>query len=513
MPILVPDTNMLVRSPLLSSPAWESLHRNAAAWDIRISIPEVVFMETVNVVRRDWRAVKTNVAGLKVGVFNLNADQESMVQAIQRQVDDYEQFLQKRIAELGATIFSAPPVDHMDIARRASQGRAPYQGKDKDGYRDTLIWLTLLAVADEHPSEEVWLVSDNTKDFGPAPSSGWTRDDCPLQLHKDLRQELTERALEARVKYVTTLERLEQHLAAQHAPIEEEALNALTSVLNFVELGDYLAVQAAGMTVDPFQSALSVTAAGAVINHLRTDGAEWTFSGAARRGEDSWTAKFDVVLDVDLEVAYPESTRIETKPLRLTGDIEVAEPSLVQSISIADVEALPKDPQRALWEPSPEILESMQRLSAQATLPAETQEKITQLVNNILHRPETEERFARWTKDMALSQERLAHLAKNVMSPAETQERFAEMVKNVTLSAETQERFAHLAKNVMLPAETQEKLARLANEAAMSMETRDKFLKGITVDAEEASAEDDPAGEEGTDDNDESNEGTGDDRK
>lgn len=50
--MIVVDANILAASPRLQSPEWLSLIKNLADWGLRIVVPEVVFMETVNVVVR-----------------------------------------------------------------------------------------------------------------------------------------------------------------------------------------------------------------------------------------------------------------------------------------------------------------------------------------------------------------------------------------------------------------------------------------------------------------------------
>jgi uncharacterized protein YeaC (DUF1315 family) len=472
MPVLVPDTNMLVKSPRLSSPAWKSLSSNAASWDLRILIPDVVFMETVNVVRRDWLTVKGKVEDLKVGVFGLNSNLESMAQVIQQQIDDYEEFLRKRIEEIGASIVSLPSIQHFEIATRSSLGRAPY-AKDKDGYRDTLIWLTLLDVAEQHSAEDVWFVSENLKDFGPK-TGDWTRDDCPLQFHSHLCEDLEERGLKGRVHYVISMERVEQHLAAQHAPITDDTLHALTEQLDYALLGDYLAVQTAGIPVEPSQAALSPTAVRAAVNHVRTDEAKWSFNGAARRGEGSWTARFSVVVDVDMEVAYPESIRIETKPLRLTGDITIAEPSTIRSLTITSLGALRDDPQRALWEPvSHEVLDSMTRLAGLKVFTSETQERLARIVNPIT--PAMYEQMARIVNPITPEvYERLAGVVNPIAS--EMYEQMARIVNPIT--PEVYERLAGVVNPTA--SEMYEQMARVVNPITPEMYERMRQIAQIS---------------------------------
>ncbi len=91
--VIVVDTNILVASPRLGGREWLSLIEHAEEWGIRIVVPEVVFMETVNVVRRNWSERRKQLVDLKLGEFGLNDDQAAMVAEIDRRSDEYEGWL------------------------------------------------------------------------------------------------------------------------------------------------------------------------------------------------------------------------------------------------------------------------------------------------------------------------------------------------------------------------------------------------------------------------------------
>ena len=82
--------------------------------------------------------------------------------------------------DLKVAIIPPPKIDHVDLVRRAASRRKPCDNNG-DGYRDTLNWLTLLAVASAHPKDEIFWVSDNSRDFGAEDGD---------ELHMDLKEEL-----------------------------------------------------------------------------------------------------------------------------------------------------------------------------------------------------------------------------------------------------------------------------------------------------------------------------------
>jgi hypothetical protein len=355
--VIVLDTNIIANCPRLDNATWTSLVEHAQDWGVRIVVPEVVFMETVNVVRRLWRRDRDRLAVLRLGHFRLTDAQSAMVTAIDRQSHEYEDWLAARLDELEIEVQALPAIDPMEIARRASEGRTPFtrskEGKTKDGYRDTLIWLTLLSVAATNPGETVWLVSENHTDFGPTPGN-WTgpgvgnREDCPIRFGDDLTQDLEAQGLSDRVHLVVRADLLEQHLAAEFAPITDSELKALVADIDLTTLAGDLMWGVLGRKVDPDAAALPAgTVAGEIINvHEQQEG--WKFIEAARRGDAGWTARFVVDMTVGIElVGAPWLDSEITKVLRVTGRIALSAEGKVAELVIDSVEALPDDPDRA----------------------------------------------------------------------------------------------------------------------------------------------------------------------
>ncbi|WP_276823198.1 PIN domain-containing protein [Mycolicibacterium mageritense] len=357
MTVIVIDTNIIANCPRLDSPALTSLVEHAEDWGVRVVVPEVVAMESVNVIRRHWKAERDRLFNLPLKLFGLAEGQAAMVAAIDQASEEYEQWLSEQLAAKGIVVQPVPDVDHMEIARRASAGRTPFtrgkDGKTKDGYRDTLIWLTVLALANEHTDDEIWLVSDNHHDFGPT-TGDWTgpksgkRDDCPINFDDHLADELAAQGLSDRVHYVVSAAVLEQHLASQFAPIDAAELEQLAGTISMSAAAGQLMLLTLGKPLDPDAAALPAGAELGEIVGVREQHQGWTFTDAARRGAAGWTARFAVDTEFDIEVAgAPWIGSEQSKVLTVAGRVYVSPTGEIVDMAVDSIEAAPGDQERA----------------------------------------------------------------------------------------------------------------------------------------------------------------------
>jgi predicted nucleic acid-binding protein len=134
---------------------WNLAHNDAqallAACDrgaIELFVPQVVIDEVVNRYERreskkiralnDARAELRNMRGPRSG-GELEGGAESQ--------PGYLMHLRKVIRDAGGEIPDFPEVSHKELVRRALEGRRPFNDAGRLGYRDTLIWHTVLEIA------------------------------------------------------------------------------------------------------------------------------------------------------------------------------------------------------------------------------------------------------------------------------------------------------------------------------------------------------------------------------
>ena len=80
-----------------------------------------------------------------------------------------------------AKITPYPDISHEIIARRALDRRKPFDVRGHNGYRDTLLWISVLSAATD---SKVMFVSDNSADFA-------KNKQMPTELADDLLKDLT----------------------------------------------------------------------------------------------------------------------------------------------------------------------------------------------------------------------------------------------------------------------------------------------------------------------------------
>ena len=159
------------------------LLREAREERIRLVVPQIAFDEAVNLYREaieeEKRAVRQARSRLERLGVSSGQGEELDVDAT---VAAYSSELATLLSSAHANIHPYPSVSHEMVARRAMRRDRPFDPKGKDGYRDTLLWETVLELCAEHAP--IVLVSADNAAF----SAKGTVDLLP-----ELVQEVTEK--------------------------------------------------------------------------------------------------------------------------------------------------------------------------------------------------------------------------------------------------------------------------------------------------------------------------------
>ena len=142
----------------------------AASGNIVIHVSEIVVAETKRRYREDASAaaqeVQSKARALQGGRFG-NIVTADIRGDVQRATDAYPERFDQLLAHDGIIIDPYPDVSHQDVVQRDLERRRPFRisGKGSTGYRDTLIWESLVETALRYPDDQIVFVTDNSADY------------------------------------------------------------------------------------------------------------------------------------------------------------------------------------------------------------------------------------------------------------------------------------------------------------------------------------------------------------
>ena len=170
--IVVIDTTETFPDLRLEGPNFELLQAYLHDTSSSLAVPFIVFEETSNHFReRLSKAVKTLEASVReiekligkplISTRNLGLDQESELQK-------FRLYLEAQIKHLNGEIIPCEAVAVKALVERSLRRRKPFDGEGRKGFRDAVLWETLLRGVIEKGSAQlaVSLVTQNSRDFG-----------------------------------------------------------------------------------------------------------------------------------------------------------------------------------------------------------------------------------------------------------------------------------------------------------------------------------------------------------
>lgn len=182
MKIIVLDTNIIYQDFWFRSPQIRTLIHNTLALNLKFYIPEIVFDETISCFKKAL-VKKTNEFNVYRNKLErcVNTDIEIVEFDIDAIMLSYQNFLKTKFSGLHQ-IVPYPENAHKEISHRAISRIKPFseltKRKKVAGYRDTLIWMTILEIA-KNNHDGIVFITNNTSDFYEN-----------SELHNDLKTDL-----------------------------------------------------------------------------------------------------------------------------------------------------------------------------------------------------------------------------------------------------------------------------------------------------------------------------------
>lgn len=161
---VVLDTNILVADFHWEKAAFRLLLAEAEGGRVLLLVPKLVVQEAAR--RYAEQVVEAQRAYVRarrsLAYFGRPIGEELEALDIKTLRVSFEEELSKRVKAAGGLLADYPQPSHSDIVVRLLDGRKPF-GAEGKGYRDTLIWTTVLDLAIK--SDRILFVSNNSKDF------------------------------------------------------------------------------------------------------------------------------------------------------------------------------------------------------------------------------------------------------------------------------------------------------------------------------------------------------------
>lgn len=239
---------------------------------LRITIPEVVVCEVVGKYKGALQEQKQKLetVGNELNRIRQHHNHRLPEIDVSGEGSTYEDSLRDTLSKQGVGIAPVPDISHTELVQRAIDRTKPFN-ENKGGYRDSLIWFTVL---EEAKSNEVAFVSANHKDFqvekGGALHPHLVRDMESRSLSED-RIKIYPSAYDFRKSYVSSepgpLQNVQQRLRDDQTvqkAFENRAREATAEHLQKMQLGVKRPVSVSGaqnLDIDPRVNDKAVTRA------------------------------------------------------------------------------------------------------------------------------------------------------------------------------------------------------------------------------------------------------------
>ena len=181
---IVIDTNIFFRDFMLSGTEFRTLFSELPKLGYGLCVPQIVFDETVNKFLEETKKVLDDARNIGASSINFS-NFDHPISAPENAKETYQKYFTEKLQSLGAEFIDYPEVTHKELVHRALSRKKPFRSSDTGGYRDVLLWETILELA---KNDEVTFICNNPKDFS---------DDNKQGLHPDLYDDIKTRELRA----------------------------------------------------------------------------------------------------------------------------------------------------------------------------------------------------------------------------------------------------------------------------------------------------------------------------
>jgi hypothetical protein len=241
--IVVLDTSAIYNNWFLKGSNITLLEKHVERGYVKFVFPEIVILEIKNLFKEEVHRQIKSIDRLNKLITKENA--KIQIPDTEKLCQDYEIDLDNRLSDLHAEIITYSDISHEKIVFRALNRRKPFSGSGR-GYRDTLIWETILnKIANDN--DTVIFVTNNHNDFGSEEKNrlhshliedliSENRSPDSIILYNNLRAFVEERIL-PNLQVIENLQG-ERYIREWFSNNREELINALNNKIDTI-LGNY----------------------------------------------------------------------------------------------------------------------------------------------------------------------------------------------------------------------------------------------------------------------------------
>lgn len=165
--IVIMDTNIYVKNFYMRDDHYSDLRNSLDQLNLVWGLPEIVFDEVIGKYKNKIAELNKKIKLINKEIKKLIADDK----ITQKQIDEekaynkYKTRLKKLFKNtVNMTLLPYPKKKHRKIADRAIRKRKPFK-ENGDGYRDTLLWETILCLLASEKYVNILFVTNDKEDF------------------------------------------------------------------------------------------------------------------------------------------------------------------------------------------------------------------------------------------------------------------------------------------------------------------------------------------------------------
>jgi hypothetical protein len=199
---LILDSNIYCQDFSLSGTMFQTFLSELVRTGNSLFVPNIILEEVVNKYCVEYQRLVSQAT--RIGFVNYhrlpNLDEEKV---------RYRAYFQEKLSRVQYSLLGYPIIPHEVLAKKALEHKKPFKPNGQ-GYRDSLIWSTVLELAESGNLDPIGFISSNIRDFADELNN--------RQLHPNLVEDIERRSSGRRIGEIRYFPSLESFVREQIYP-------------------------------------------------------------------------------------------------------------------------------------------------------------------------------------------------------------------------------------------------------------------------------------------------------